>query len=231
MRLVGSILLALPVLLVTTQSGAIVAKPEPRHCAAWSNADAVLIGRVGARRLSADGDVISWPVTVHQTLKGNVPATIVVTSENASSRATPNELQRNMLFLHKIGRRFEIRGSDPNGGGPRLAAMEAEARKLARPGKRATGSVSILVADEVGAPRQGYAVRLSQRQGKLVRTVRTGSKGEVRLDLPPGAWSADVVEPGWYSRTSLYSYNSDRFMLRAGGCADLRLEPIKNKGT
>jgi hypothetical protein len=41
----------------------------------------------------------------------------------------------------------------------------------------------------------------------------------------PGRWSVQIAEPGWASRTGVYSYDSaEGTRLIRGGCADLQIE-------
>lgn len=222
-------LAALTGIALSTQSQAIVANPEPRLCSAWTNADAVVVGRVGQSRFSDDGAIVQWPVEVERTYKGNVPKKIVVTSENTSARGTPDEGRRNILFLHTSQGRYEIWGSDPNYGGARLRSMEADARRLAKAKPRSTGSVDVLIADENGAIRPGFAVRFVKTHGDLRLMRFSDATGHVLVDLPAGNWTAQVAKHGWSSRESIYSYTpSDTFEVRPGGCVDLRLAPFRN---
>jgi len=205
---------------------AIVADPRPRTCAAFSSADIVLTGTVGPERTNVFWHM--WKVDVDRRYKGKAPDHFTLFSSADSASATPDEGKRNILFIRRQGKRLMAWGSDPNTSGPDAAHVEREVQQLAKtkPGK--TGSVIGLVATEDGEPRADWPVRLRRSDTGLIRTVRTDRAGKFSIDLPLGKWSAKIVESGWSSRVSLYGYdNPDGFTLKAGGCADLRLEPIK----
>lgn len=204
-------------------SSAIVATPAPRVCAAFSSADAVVVGH-----LSDEGvgwEWTSWALRVERRYKGSVPARVRIYTPNDSGRGTPDDGRRNILFLTRENGRLTIGGSDPNGGG---ASVEAEVRALAAKPRRGPGTIALLVANEQGDAMRGVRVRLRHAGGERERTVRTDTAGKALLRAAPGRWTAEVADPGWTSRFSLYTYQrADGFDLAPGGCADLRLEPIR----
>ena len=212
--------------LLAGPAAAIVAKPGPRICTSYSAADAVVVGRVVSQR--STGEWNSWRVEVEQGYKGATGARLTMYSRNASARATPDLGQRNILFLYREGGKWLAWGSDPNTGGPALPRIERAVQALANARPAATGSVVGLVASEQGAEKAGWTVQLARAGSKAVRTATTDRTGRFAIDLPPGTWHARIVRPGWTSRFSLYSYDrADRFTVKAGGCNDLRLEPVQ----
>lgn len=212
--------------LLAVPSSAIVATPAPRVCAAFSSADAVVAGHLSDERVGADWT--SWELRVERRYKGSVPARVRIYTLNYSGRGTPDAGRRNILFLTRANGRLTIGGSDPNGGGAAMAAVEAEVRALAAKPRRGPGTIALLVASEQGDAMRGLRVRLRHAGGERERIVRTDRAGKALLRAAPRRWTAEVAEPGWTSRFSLYSYQrADGFELAPGGCADLRLEPIR----
>jgi hypothetical protein len=200
--------------------------PPPRTCSAFSSADVVIVGRVVSERVTDDWD--SWDVKVQERIKGRVPDRLVFYSRNDSARATPDVGKRNILFLHRQGSRLIGWGSDPDTGGPNFDRLLREARSLVAAKPTPTGSVVGLVASESGAPLASARVRLSKSGSQATRSVVTDSQGRFELLLPPGRWSAKLTDKGWTSRLSLYTDdNPESFNVKAGGCNDLRLEPLK----
>lgn len=209
--------------LLAVPSSAIVATPAPRVCAAFSSADAIVAGRLSDERVGWDW--VSWELQVERRYKGQVPARVRIFSPNTSGRGTPDAGRRNILFLTRERGRLTIGGRDPNGGG---AAVEAEVRKLAVKPARGPGTIALLVASEQGEALRGARVRLKQAGVKGARIVRTDAAGRALVHAAPGRWRAEVAEPGWTSRFSLYTYDrADGFDLAPGGCADVRIEPVK----
>lgn len=207
-------------------AGAVVANPPPRLCAAYSSADAVIVGQVGAEATTANGDWNTWPIKVLRTYKGQVPGRFTAYSFNDSSRGTPNEGQINILFIHRADGRLQLSGSDPNH--LATAGEQLALTNLSKEPSVATGSVSVLVAQEDGARLAGFKVRMQRRGDSKPRFATTALDGSASLELPPGLWSLRIDQPGWISRQSLYGYNDpERFKLARGGCADLRIEPIR----
>lgn len=207
----------------------IVANPPPRICAAYSKADAVVAGRVVSERVTDKWDI--WRISVDRTYKGRVPVRFNLYSENDSARATPDVGRRNVLFLHRERGRWIGWGSDPDTGGDAFAGIERAVRLLSRARPRPTASVIGLVATDQDRPGAGLSIILRERLTGASRHAVTDSNGRFVLQLPPGRWSAKVSEPGWTSRDSIYSYdNPDAFVAKAGGCNDLRLEPIRPGG-
>lgn len=214
---------AVAVASLAVPSSAIVATPAPRVCAAFSSVDAVVAGHLSDERVGRDW--VSWALRVERRYKGAVPARVRIYTPNDSGRGTPDNGRRNILFLTRENGRLTIGGSDPNGGG---AAVEAEVRALAAKPRRGPGTIALLVASEQGNAMRGLLVRLRHAGGERERTVRTDTAGKALLRAAPGRWTAEVAEPGWTSRFSLYTYQrADGFDLAPGGCADLRLEPIR----
>jgi hypothetical protein len=212
-------LLALP-------SSAIVATPRPPLCAAFSNADLVVTGIVSAH--SVDEEWQGWTVSVDHFYKGEGPRRLRVVTQNSSARGWAEAGKRNILFIERHGGRFQIWGSDPNSSGAAMAPIEAGVKALAAKPVKGPGSISLYVASDEGAAMPGVRVRLHHAGGERERVVRTDAAGRASLRAAPGRWSAEVTEPGWTSRFSLYSYQrADGFELAPGGCADLRLEPIR----
>lgn len=210
--------------LLAVPSSAIVATPAPRVCAAFSSADAVVAGHLSDERAGADWT--SWALRVERRYKGQVPARVRIFTPNDSARGTPDVGARNTLFLTRTNGRLTIGGSDPNGGG---TAVEAAVRKLAAKPARGPGTIALLIASEQGEALRGARVRLKQAGVNRERIVRTDAAGRALVRAAPGRWTAEVTEPGWTSRFSLYTYDrADGFDLAPGGCADLRLEPIRS---
>lgn len=213
-------------LLLATPSSAIVADPRPRTCAAFSSADVVVAGHIGAARLNLEW--VRWDVTVDRLYKGTVPKRFQLYTPNDSSRATPDDGKRNLLFITRRNGRLEIGGSDPNGSDAAARRIEAEVAALAARPRTGAGSIRLLVASEQGVPLGGARVRLHRSGAPRDLIVRTDKQGFASLNAAPGRWTALLVEPGWTSRFSLYTYDrADGFTLRPGGCADLRLEPVR----
>lgn len=214
---------ALVAALLAVPSSAIVAQPAPRVCAAFSSADAVVAGHLSDERVGWEWT--SWELRVERRYKGAAPARVRIYTPSTSARGTLDDGRRNILFLTRANGRLTIGGRDPNGGG---AAVEAEVRKLAARPARGPGTIALLVASEQGEALRGVRVRLEQAGVKGARIVRTDAAGRARLRAAPGRWTAEVTEPGWTSRFSLYTYDrADGFDLAPGGCADLRLEPMR----
>jgi len=223
--------MALPMLGVTAASlavpsSAIVATPPPPLCAAFSNADLVVTGMASA--YSVDDEWQGWTVTVDRFYKGRAPQRLRVVTQNTSACGRAEAGKRNILFIERRGGRFQIWGSDPNSSGAAMAPVEAEVEALAAKPAKGPGSISLYVASEQGAAMPGVRVRLRHVGGERERTVRTDTAGKALLRAAPGRWTAEVADPGWTSRFSLYTYQrADGFDLAPGGCADLRLEPIR----
>jgi len=223
--------MALPMLGVTAASlavpsSAIVATPPPPLCAAFSNADLVVTGMASA--YSVDDEWQGWTVTVDRFYKGRAPQRLRVVTQNTSARGRAEAGKRNILFIERRGGRFQIWGSDPNSSGAAMAPVEAGVEALAAKPAKGPGSISLYVASEQGAAMTGVRVRLRHAGGERERIVRTDKAGRASLRAAPGRWTAEVTEPGWTSRFSLYTYQrADGFELAPGGCADLRLEPIR----
>ncbi|QNO25453.1 carboxypeptidase regulatory-like domain-containing protein [Sphingopyxis sp. OPL5] len=212
-------LLALP-------SSAIVATPHPPLCVAFSKADLVVTGTASA--YSVDDEWQGWTVTVDRFYKGRAPQRLRVVTQNTSARGWAEAGKRNLLFIERKGGRFQIWGSDPNSSGAAMAPIEAEVKALAAKPVKGPGSISLYVASEQGGAMPGVRVRLRHAGGERERIVRTDKAGRASLRAAPGRWTAEVTEPGWTSRFSLYTYQrADGFELAPGGCADLRLEPIR----
>lgn len=213
-------------LLLAVPSSAIVADPQPRICTAFSAADVVVAGHIGAAQRNPEW--IRWNVILDRIYKGAPPKRFQIYTPNDSSRATPDDGERNLLFVTRRNGRYEIDGSDPNGGGALLRGVEAEVAALAADRQTDVGSIRLLVASEQGVPLGGALVRLHQSGTANDLIVRTDKRGLASVNAAPGRWTALVVEPGWTSRFSLYTYDrADGFNLRPGGCADLRLEPVR----
>lgn len=213
-------------LLLAAPAAAIVAAPPPRTCSAYSSADVVVVGQVVSERVTDDWD--TWTVRVEHLFKGRVPDRFKFYSENDSARATPDVGTRNILFLHRQRGRLIGWGSDPDTGGSRFDQVVREVRAFKATKPKLTGSVIGLVESEAGVPRASAQVRLRQSTNGAVRSVRTDNHGRFELSLPPGRWSATLADKGWASRSSIYTYeNPDGFNVKAGGCDDLRLEPVK----
>lgn len=212
--------------LLAVPSSAIVATPAPRVCAAFSNAEAVVAGHLGVERVGSEWT--SWEVRVDRRYKGAVPQRFRIYTPNDSSRGIAEAGRRNILFLTREGGRLRIGGSDPNGSGAAMAAVEAEVQALAARPARGSGTIAILVASEQGEAARGVRVRLKQQGGTRERTIRTDTAGKALVRAAPGRWTAEIAEPGWGSRFSIYTYQrADGFVLAPGGCADLRLEPLR----
>jgi hypothetical protein len=215
----AAVFLALP-------SSAIVATPRPPLCAAFSNADLVVTGIASA--YSVDDEWQAWTVSVDRFYKGRAPQRLRVVTQNTSARGWVEAGKRNILFIERKGGRFQIWGSDPNSSGAVMAPIEDGVKALAAKPAKGPGSISLYVSSEQGTAMPGVRVRLRHAGGERERIVRTDAAGRASLRAAPGRWSAEVVEPGWTSRFSLYSYQrADGFDLVPGGCADLRLEPIR----
>lgn len=220
--------LGLTAAVLAVPSSAIVATPPPPLCAAFSNADLVITGI--ASDFTVDEEWQGWTVSVDRFYKGRAPQRLRVVTQNTSARGWAEAGKRNILFIARRGGRFEIRGSDPNSSGAAMGAIEAGVKALAGKPARGPGSISLYVASDQDAPLADARVRLRPAGGGRERIVRTDAAGRARLRAAPGRWSAEVTEPGWTSRFSLYSYQrADGFDLVPGGCADLRLEPLRVK--
>lgn len=225
-RSVGWSIAAASGALLALPSSAIVATPAPRVCAAFSNADLVVTGTASA--YSVDDEWQGWTLSVDRFYKGRAPQRLRVVTQNTSARGWAEAGKRNLLFIERKGGRYQIWGSDPNSSGAAMAPIEAGVKALAAKPAKGPGSISLYVASEQGAAMPGVRVRLRHAGGERERVVRTDAAGRARLRAAPGRWSAEVTEPGWSSRFSLYSYQrADGFELAPGGCADLRLEPIR----
>lgn len=218
--------LALAWLLFATSSSAIVANPPPRACSAYSDADAIVAAHIGAQR--TDWEWASWDVEVERVYKGDVPKRFRVYTRNDSARGTPDPERRNLLFLRRDGARLVIGGSDPNGGNVATPWIEARIWALSKRTPQGPGSIRLLVASEPSAPFARARVRLHRDGDARDRIVRTDAQGRLTLLAAPSRWTAKIVEPGWTSRVSVYGYDDpDGFTLSPGGCADLRLEPLR----
>ncbi|WP_260581510.1 hypothetical protein [Sphingopyxis sp. PET50] len=222
---------ALPMLGVTAAvlavpSSAIVATPPPPLCAAFSNADLVVTGT--ASHYAVDSEWQSWTISADHFYKGHGPRRLRVVTQNTSARGWADAGQRNILFIERGGGRYQIRGSDPNSSGARMRQVEAGVKALAARPAKGPGSISLYVATDQNEPLAGARIRLRQKGVEKARFVRTDAAGRAVVRAAPGHWSAELVEPGWTSRFSLYSYQrADGFDLPPGGCADLRLEPMR----
>jgi hypothetical protein len=217
-------------LALTAPAAAIVANPQARVCTAMSRADLVVAAKLGKRRLIADGEYVAWTVKPSRVYKGKAPSRLVVVTPNTSARAPLDDGQSAVLFIHRQKGRFTIWGSDPNDSGKSAMVIGREVKELSRRAKGKTGSVKVLVADENGAPGANLTVHFARHNSSVVRTAKTDRNGLVAIGLPPGKWTAKVVDPSWSSDGSTYGYdNPDGFDLEAGGCADLRLKPVSAK--
>jgi hypothetical protein len=73
-------------------------------------------------------------------------------------------------------------------------------------------------------------VRLLLTSRKARKFVRADSHGNFVETVTPGRWSVRIAEPGWASRTGVYSYDSaEGTTLARGGCADLEIETTAPK--
>ena len=206
-------------------SSAIVATPRPSVCAAFTTADIVVAAHVGNPVIV--GEWQQWSATVVRRYKGRVPSHILVLSPNDSARATPDARQRNILFLYRQQDRLFAYGSDPNGGGATWARVEPVVRMLAQPRRRTMAVVHVLVASETGQVLPDGQLQLREATSGRVVRARSDRQGEATIVVRPGHWSVRINAAGMQSRQSIYSDNDPNDLnLSAGGCADVRIEPI-----
>jgi hypothetical protein len=73
--------------------------------------------------------------------------------------------------------------------------------------------------------RSPKGTRLFLTNGKARQFVQTDAQGVFLAIVAPGSWSVQIAEPGWGSRSGVYSYNFGMpIHLAKGGCADIELE-------
>lgn len=195
-----------------------------------------MIGRVIATREVADagpwGNGLEYTFRVEETLKGPRFRTITFFTERHSAVTYLDEkASRAIVFAAWTGR-----GQNGDSAAraryrwlvlPCSAAMTDDSEALIRQTKEAFNSkvTSLQIdASEMGASETPLSEqRFTVRGPGVVRTVKAGKNGVVRLRVPPGKYSVTPLATGF--RESTYSWDDPSDLrLRAGQCGMVRFE-------
>lgn len=216
--------------LVAAPAAAIVSNPPPRVCNEFPRSDYVFSGKVlsdtyGRHARFRGGAAELYRIRVDRTFKGKVPPIVRLYTATDSGRGVLTVGQRAILFAGRTEGGIAFDGSSNSQSGSGVPKIIGEIQDyLNRPPTVATiaGRVDSWITGAM-APLGG--VRLLLANGKTKRFVHADAQGAFLPSLSPGNWSVRIAEPGWASRTGVYSYDSaESTHLRTGGCADLQIE-------
>jgi hypothetical protein len=218
------------VALLASPSAAIVSNPLPRICNEFRHSDYVFAGRVLSetnawpRRLRGEGVTI-YRIRVDGVFKGRVPRIARLYTANDSGRGVLTAGQLATVFARRYDGRMYFTGSSNSQSGAGATRVVADIRGyLLHP-----PTVTTISGRVDGNVRGGFGplggVRLLLTDGTAKRFVRADRHGKFLAAVPPGRWSVRIAEPGWASRSGVYSYDSaEKIQLRKGDCADLEVE-------
>ena len=220
------VIASLAIVFPASPSDAIVSNPLPRICNEFRHSDYVFSGRVLSersiwpRRLHGDGVTI-YRIRVDQVFKGKLPRIAQLYTQNDSGRGVLDAGEHAAVLAQRYEGRMYFTGSSNSQSGPGAAKVVADILEYLRHPPSVT-----TIAGRLDNVTTGFGgTRLLITNGKLKRFVRTDRNGMFLVTVPPGTWSAQIAEPGWASRTGVYTYDdADRMELGKGDCADLQIE-------
>lgn len=212
--------------LLASPAAAIVSNPLPRICNEYPRSDYVFSGKVLSETyrwheyLRGDPTTV-YAIRVDHVFMGKVPRVAHLYTTNNSGRGVLDVGERAIVFADKQEGRMAFYGSSNSQSGAGVPTVVAGIRAyLAHPPKNAT------IAGRVGTTTEPLGgVRILVTNGAAKHFLRTDRSGSFVVSVPPGRWSVQIAEPGWASRSGVYSYDSAAGMLlRRGACADLQIE-------
>ena len=210
--------------------GAIVSNPLPRICNEFPHSDYVFSGKVLSDEFRQDVRIRGEPseeyrIRVDHVFKGRVPHTVSIYTPADSARGVLTVEHRAIVFAARIEGHIVFSGSSNSTSGSDLSRVTSEIQDFMVHAPRVA-----TVAGRVDGPNHGPdyplgGVRLMLSSGKARKFVRTDSRGNFIELVTPGRWSVRIAEPGWASRTGIYTVDlAEGTNLAKGGCADLELE-------
>lgn len=223
-----AVIAAFAIALFSSPSAAIRSDPLPRVCNEFRDSDYVFSGRVLSeksiwpRRLHGEGVTI-YRIRVDHVFKGKVHGIASVYTGNDSGRGVLNVGQRAAVLAQRYEGRMYFSGSSNSQSGAGTSKVLTDIRQYLRHPPTVT-TISGRLDRLPGVAPFGSA-RMLITNGKTRHFVRTDRKGMFLVSVAPGTWSAQIAEPGWASRTGVYTYDdADKMKLGKGDCADLQIE-------
>jgi hypothetical protein len=222
--------------LIATPSAAIISDPLPRICNEFPHSDYVFSGKVLSEAWSQKEPIRGDPARIYrirvgQVFKRKVPRIVRLFTPANSGGGGLDPGQAALVYAERLEGRIAFSGSSNSLSGPGVPTAIKQLRAyLANPPKAATirGRIDGWVTGSM-APRPG--ARLLITDGRIRRFVRADRHGMFFATVRPGRWSVQIAEPGWASRTGVYSYDSaEGTRLIRGGCADLEIETAPSGG-
>jgi hypothetical protein len=223
-------LAAITASLLASPSAAIVSNPPPRICNEYPHSDYVFSGRVLSHRWSEreqtrDSPSNIYRIRVDRVFKGKVPSIARAYTPADSGGGALDFSQRAIVFAERSEGHIVFSGSSNTASGAEVPKVMRQLRDyLANPPKVAT--IAGRIDGWLHGPMEPVgSVLLLVTNGRLKHFVRADRAGRFLAEVPPGRWSVQIAEPGWASRSGVYSYDFTMpLRLAKGGCADIELE-------
>ena len=207
-------------------------QPDPTLVCEYLNSDAVFVGTVVSAKPAPPRDPdlagTNYKLSVQQWFRGPHTEFIEVFTELSSGRRSLDVGKQYLLFVFQSNGRLEIDGCGNSTLSP-SASLTNRLRSLVVPQDAVIEARISLpgIPDTTSHPPD---IEILLRGGGKVFTAKMDKRGWFHLHVPPGKYSAEIVNSGATRFTSwdLSHDHPDHFEARPGHCSGLQFQPAAN---